>query len=855
MSVALSGPRTLRNNIIANSIGRLWSLLASVAFVPIYISYLGGTSYGLVVFQVTLFASLQVLDAGLSSALSREISLRLSRPSRETECPHSAANLVRTIEVLSILTAVLIGVAVYLAAPLIATRWLRSDGLPPEQAIQAVRLMGAVIAAQWPSIVYLAGIAGMQQQVKLNQVKVVTSTVQALGLVAVLAWISPTPSAYFLWVLLVQAGNTLWLRHTLWQSLGVEDGAAPLAGSRPRFDWRELIAIWRFAAGMAGISVLSALLMQTDKIILSRLVPLAEFGAYGVAYSVCSVLSAAVSPVFTAAVPRFTQMIGRAELPHLRGLYLSMCELAALMIVPAWVLLAFHSHELMRLWMGRGPEAATIAGLLPLIGTGWLANALVTLPLGLQIASGWTALSVYKNLIAVALVIPALIAVVPRYGATGAALVWLALNMGYLMFEIPIMHHRLLRGSAMTWYARTVAIPLAVATAAGLASKALFGAGLGTSGALIGMLLSAGITGITLIALLPSLRRTLLDPLLARLGSGKNVSLVRAALDGLQLAQAAHERDEERMSTDAATPVLTTAATPVEPACPVCHTAAPLALRAVDRNRSLPGSFTYYRCPECRLLFMEPIPANLGDYYAGGYQPKPRTLQALREMARSQADRLESILPYRATGKLLEIGPWIGMFSCNARDAGFEVTAIEVDQDCVALLKDVLGIRAIQSGDPAATLAQMDERFDVIVLWHSIEHVPRPWEVITQAARKLAHGGILVIGAPNPDSTQLAVLKEKWYHLDSPRHIHLLPQSLISRLAEREGLELVSATTNDKLGKLLDRSGWAEWIGTFVPIKGVRALAKRLGAPLLGRLHGSYKEGAGAGYTMVLRRP
>jgi 2-polyprenyl-3-methyl-5-hydroxy-6-metoxy-1,4-benzoquinol methylase len=309
------------------------------------------------------------------------------------------------------------------------------------------------------------------------------------------------------------------------------------------------------------------------------------------------------------------------------------------------------------------------------------------------------------------------------------------------------------------------------------------------------------------------------------------------------------------MASNAAMPVATIAETQVEHPCPVCDATAQVAFRAVDRNRSLPGRFTYYLCPECRLLFIEPIPSNLRDHYAGGYQPKPASLRALRAMAQAHAYRLDSILPYRKSGKLLEIGPWIGLFSCNAKDAGFNVTAIEIDEECVRLLSELLGIRAIQSADPAATLSRMEETFDVIVLWHSIEHLPRPWDVISQAARKLARNGILVIGAPNPDSAQLAVLKERWYHLDSPRHLYLLPQSLISRLARREGLEVVSATTKDKLGKMLDRVGWHEWVGYFVPMRGFRYVAKRVGSPLLRCLHGSYKEGAGAGYTMIMRRP
>jgi O-antigen/teichoic acid export membrane protein len=476
-------------------------------------SYLGSTAYGLVVFHVTLLASVQVLDSGLSPALSRELSLRLAGHPLEKGRAESAANLARTVEILSIITAALIGIAVVFAAPLIATRWLRSDGLASDRATEAVRLIGAVIAVQWPSIAYQAAISGLQQQVKLNTVKLVTSSLQAIGLVVVLAWLSPTPRAYFLWVLLVQAINTIWLRSTLWRSLGGDGRAAP------RFDWAELVAVWRFAAGMAGFAFLSTLLTQTDKIILSKIVPLSEFGAYGVAYTVCSALSLVASPVFMAAVPRFTQIISLGEFAELRSLYLAMCELVALMVVPVWMVLAFHANELMALWMGAGREAGVIAGLLPVIGTGWLANALVTLPLGLQIASGWTSLSVYKNLIAVAIVVPGLMLVAPRYGTIGAAFVWLALNLGYVALEIPIMHRRLLRGSALRWYVRGAVVPVAAATAVGLASKELFGPGLGKSGSLIAMLVSAAITALALVALLPSLRGTVV-PILTRFKSG-----------------------------------------------------------------------------------------------------------------------------------------------------------------------------------------------------------------------------------------------------------------------------------------------------------------------------------------------
>jgi 2-polyprenyl-3-methyl-5-hydroxy-6-metoxy-1,4-benzoquinol methylase len=289
--------------------------------------------------------------------------------------------------------------------------------------------------------------------------------------------------------------------------------------------------------------------------------------------------------------------------------------------------------------------------------------------------------------------------------------------------------------------------------------------------------------------------------------------------------------------------------------CPHCASASTEFFQATDYNRAFPGRFPYHRCSSCGLVFIEAIPTNLPDYYAGGYQAKPHSLSELRSMAAPESYRLEPILQHRRRGKLLEVGPWIGLFSSNARDAGFDVSAIELDAGCVKLLRDLLGVRAIQSNDPAKTLAGLEEEFDVIALWHSIEHLPRPWEVIRQAARRLAPDGILLIAAPNPESSQMNVLREKWYHLDSPRHLYFLPQSLVSSLAREEGLEMLSATTNDRLGKVLDRMGWDAYVDSFVPVPGIRRIAKHTVSPLLARVYGSHREGSGAGYTMVMRRP
>jgi O-antigen/teichoic acid export membrane protein len=493
---------TIGRNIVANGIGRLWSVLANIIFVPLYIRLMGGESYGLVVAYATLIASLQVLDAGWSNLLSRQLALRAGRGGNQTGA--SSANLSRTVEVISWATGIVVGTSIVVLAPSIADAWLITQSLHRGETIEALRLIGAVVAIQWPSMAYQGALMGLQQQVRLNVVRIVMSSLQAFGAACLLWKVSPTAQTYFVWILGVQTLNTFWMRRLMWGKLGLEDGV------QPRFDWSEITGSWRFASGVAGIALLASILTQADKIVLSKTVPLAAFAIYGVAFTVCGVLNVIAGPVLQAVMPHLTQLSVHADDKGLRDTYLRSSQWVALLVVPAWMVLSFHSRALMSLWMGAGAEADAAAGLLPLLALGSLLNAAVTLPYGLQISVGWTSLSVVKNIVAVAVSFPALLWAVGKYGTSGAAGVWVAINAGYMLLEVPIMHRRVLKGAMLPWYLYAFLAPLAVGMGAGWLSSYLAPSPTGSKIAKLAFLgVSFCLTTIAAAAVLPSVRHDL----------------------------------------------------------------------------------------------------------------------------------------------------------------------------------------------------------------------------------------------------------------------------------------------------------------------------------------------------------
>ena len=208
--------------------------------------------------------------------------------------------------------------------------------------------------------------------------------------------------------------------------------------------------------------------------------------------------------------------------------------------------------------------------------------------------------------------------------------------------------------------------------------------------------------------------------------------------------------------------------------CGLCGAPATAALVAADRNRRLSEErFTYYRCTSCRTLQLVPVPADLGRYYTAEYYAVPDDRSALVAASGGERYKLELIRPLVAAGRLVEVGPAVGGFAAVMHDAGYDTSAVEMDADCCRFLRDVVRIPVRETDDPAAALAEGGP-YDVIAMWHVIEHLPNPREVMTAAAAALAPGGVIALAAPNPEAFQFRVFGRRWTHLDAPRHLFLV---------------------------------------------------------------------------------
>lgn len=449
-------------DLFANFAGSGWSAVMQLACVPLYIKFMGIEAYGLVGFYLVLLAVLQVLDLGLSPTMNREMARYSVQPEKAAE----ARDLVRTLEACNWLLAIVIGVGILTAAPWIAAKWIKASTLSTRDVRQAVMIMGLLVALQWPVSFYRGGLMGLRRQVLFNALKIGTVTLSYGGAVVVLWLVSPTIKAFFAWQAAVSAVQAFLIAVFLWRSL-------PPSDRKPRFDLIRVRHIWRFAAGVSAISVTSLVLAQADKVILSKLLMLKMFGYYTLAWVVANGLWVITSSVFNVVFPRLSALAAASDEAGLKHSYHRGSQLMAVLILPVAAVLCLFSSEILRLWTRSAETSLQAAPIVSILVIGSAINALLHLPHALQLACGWTRLTLSAQAISIAVVVPAILLLAPRYGGVGAAGVWAGLNILTALSVVPVMHRRLLKGE--TWrYFGDIGFPLLGATLVAAIGRVFF---------------------------------------------------------------------------------------------------------------------------------------------------------------------------------------------------------------------------------------------------------------------------------------------------------------------------------------------------------------------------------------------
>ena len=143
-------------------------------------------------------------------------------------------------------------------------------------------------------------------------------------------------------------------------------------------------------------------------------------------------------------------------------------------------------------------------------------------------------------------------------------------------------------------------------------------------------------------------------------------------------------------------------------------------------------------------------------------------------------------------GSLLDIGCGTGYFAHTMQLRGWEVEAIEKSDNARAFAQQQFGLKV---QDESQTDSFGDQRFDVITLWHVMEHIENMAALWTSLTRQLKDSGRLIVAVPNCESYDASIYKSRWAAYDVPRHLWHFSVPTMSRMAQQYGFELISKRT------------------------------------------------------------
>ena len=486
----------LKRNLLANYFGQGWRAVMSLAFVPIYIKYLGIEAYGLIGIFAILMSALGLLDLGMKPALGRE----MARYTGGTHNEQSIWNLLRSVEIISCVIVIIVAFVIWLMSNWLATSWVKAQTLPTPVVAQAFAIMGLVAALQFLESIYSSSLAGLQRQVIQNVIICSMATIRGLGAVGVLVWVSPTTQAFFIWQAICSCISLLVCATVVYQSL-------PSPPNPACFSKVALLSVWRFASGMLVITILALMLTQVDKALLSSMLTLDSFGYYALASSIAGSLAMLVGPITAAYYPRFNQLIVMGDTVGIHSAYHQSAQLVTVIVGSATAVLFFFSEQILVLWTSDPELSHRVAPIMAVLALGTFLNCLMWVPYQMQLAYGWTSLTVIINSIAVAILVPAIFVMVPIYGPIAAAWIWVILNGSYCLIGVHFMYRRILKTEKWAWYIRDVLIPLLAASAIAFLASLIFPAN-------FERLLGVGL--ITLTSVVSLVGAALLAPLVRR---------------------------------------------------------------------------------------------------------------------------------------------------------------------------------------------------------------------------------------------------------------------------------------------------------------------------------------------------
>ena len=231
--------------------------------------------------------------------------------------------------------------------------------------------------------------------------------------------------------------------------------------------------------------------------------------------------------------------------------------------------------------------------------------------------------------------------------------------------------------------------------------------------------------------------------------------------------------------------------------CPVCDSTSFSNYLNVDDYTVSKKEFTIQQCNACYFLFTNPRPEldSIGAYYQSEEYISHhddskglmnRVYTSIRNYTIGKKIEMIGSL-FSKPGKLLDIGCGTGNFLQAVKHAGWETFGTEPDNEARNIASKRAGLTIFETIDDSAF---RDKKFDIITMWHVLEHVHLLNETVDWLQKHLTTDGKIIIAVPNPQSVDAARYGRFWAAYDVPRHLYHFTKASMALLAKKHHLKV-----------------------------------------------------------------
>ncbi|MGO4710535.1 oligosaccharide flippase family protein [Chryseobacterium sp. 2TAF14] len=442
----------MKKNILANVLGKFWSILSGFLFIPLYIKFLGFESYSIISFTLIIAGIMAILDAGLTATLSREFA-------RKDQLLDEKYRVFKTLETCYFLIIIFISVLVFFSSDFIANQWLNLKTIEPHRISIFIKIIGFEAGCQMLFRFYMGGVLGFEQQVKANAFQIGWGMLRN-GFVVIAIYFVPSLEMFFVWQLIATIIFSVMMRFFL---LSILNGKYSFS-FKPTLEKEVFLKIWRFAGGMLLISLIASLNTQMDKLAISKLLNINTLGYYTIAISIAMVIHILVSPISIALLPRFTALYSKGEREEASQLYKKINLFIAILLFSFMANIIFHGNKIIWIWTGDLNLAEKAGVFLPILSVSFTMLAFASIPYDIAIANGYTKLNNLLGILSLFLTLPGYWIATKLYGGIGAAYVFCFVQTIITFVYLYYINKKFLNISLYDLFLKKSLLPLLICT-------------------------------------------------------------------------------------------------------------------------------------------------------------------------------------------------------------------------------------------------------------------------------------------------------------------------------------------------------------------------------------------------------